>query len=112
MREVFEIAISKGWSQPTTGVWSIVPDAFGVAARRPSLIVDVHDWVPRKLAALRCHHSQMGRGNPFAWLDDADARRCLGVEQFRRARPHAGAPVLEPIGEVVVKKRVRRTESF
>ena len=106
MREIFDIAAAKGWSKPSTGVWGIVPDAFGVAARRPSFTVNVHDWVARKLAALRCHRSQMGQDNPFAWLDEADARRCLGVEQFRRARPHSGTSLLEPIGQKVAKNQV------
>jgi len=105
MREAFETASAKGWSPAASGLWTIVPDAFGVAARRPSFTVDVHDWVPRKLAALRCHRSQMGEDNPFAWLDEADARRCLGVEQFRRARPHAGASLIEPLGRRVVKTK-------
>ncbi|MGB7219571.1 MAG: PIG-L deacetylase family protein [Vicinamibacterales bacterium] len=103
MREVCDTAAAKGWSPPLSGVWAIVPDAFGVAARRPSFTVDVHDWVPRKLAALRCHRSQLGEDNPFAWLDEVDARRCLGVEQFRRARPHSGTSLLEPIGQRVMK---------
>jgi LmbE family N-acetylglucosaminyl deacetylase len=97
MREIFDIATAKGWSQPQAGLWGIVPDAFGLLARPPSLTIDVHDWVPRKLAALRCHRSQMGQDNPFAWLDEADARRCLGVEQFRRAQPETGTSLLEPI---------------
>ena len=67
--------------------------------RRPSSI-DVRDWAPRKLAALRCHRTQMGPNNPFAWIDEDEARRWLGVEQFRRAPLDAtGEPLLEHLGE-------------
>jgi N-acetyl-1-D-myo-inositol-2-amino-2-deoxy-alpha-D-glucopyranoside deacetylase len=110
MREIFDTAASKGWLRPAMGLWAIVPDAFGVAARRPSFTVDVRDWVPRKLAALRCHRSQMGPHNPFAWLDESDVRRCLGLEQFRRARPHSGASVLEPIGQRPTKTRPAKSK--
>ena len=42
----------------------------------------------------------MGPHNPFAWIDEADARRYLGVEQFRRAPiESAGDAVLELLGE-------------
>jgi hypothetical protein len=61
--------------------------------------------VPKKLAALLCHRTQIGASNPFASLSDADATRLLGTEQFRRARPHTGRSLLEPLGEPVVKKR-------
>ena len=62
----------------------------------------MRNWVPRKLAALRCHRTQMGAGNPLAQIDEAVARRCLGIEQFRRAPIHtAGESVLELLGEPV-----------
>jgi LmbE family N-acetylglucosaminyl deacetylase len=66
------------------------------------LVVDVRDWAGRKLAALRCHRSQMGARNPIAWVDDADMRRWLGAEHFRRAPiGAAGRSVLEELAEPI-----------
>ena len=102
MREVVEAAIAKGWTPPAAGFWTIAPDAFGDAAKPPTLSVDIGDWVPRKLAALRCHRTQMGVENPFAHMSEAEARRWLGVEHFRRAPfESSGQSVLEDLGEPV-----------
>ena len=101
MRGLVESAIATGWVPPNSGPWSIAPDAFGVLTGTPSFIVDVREWVVRKLAALRCHHTQMDAGNPFASLDLAEARRWLGAEHFRRAWLHPGRSVLEQLGEPV-----------
>jgi LmbE family N-acetylglucosaminyl deacetylase len=61
----------------------------------------VRDWVPRKLAALRCHRTQMGHNNPIAWIGEDEARHWLGVEQFRRAPLEAvGDPMLEHLGDI------------
>jgi LmbE family N-acetylglucosaminyl deacetylase len=102
MREVADAAVARGWTAPDSSFWGIVPDAFGAAAAPPTLTIDVRDWVPRKLAALRCHRSQLGPGNPFTRIDQAEARRWLGVEHFRRAPGGPAASVLECIGEPVV----------
>jgi LmbE family N-acetylglucosaminyl deacetylase len=102
MREVAETAVASGGTHLDTGFWGIVPDAFGVAAQRPSFVVNVDEWVPRKLAALLCHRTQMGPNNPFTWIGPADARRLLAIEQFRRARPLHGASVLEPLAHGTV----------
>jgi LmbE family N-acetylglucosaminyl deacetylase len=108
MRHVVEAAIASGWAGPSSGPWGIVPDAFGSVARRPSFVVDVRNWVPRKLAALRCHRTQIGTNNPFARIDESDARRWLGVEQFRRARPHSGHSFLEQLADPVASANMRR----
>jgi LmbE family N-acetylglucosaminyl deacetylase len=60
------------------------PDAFGGFAPAPSLILDVGDVATRKLAALRCHTTQV-QGGPFAALAERDAPRLLGTECYRRA---------------------------
>jgi len=99
MRDVVETAIARGWVPPGSHVWGITPDAFGAAADPPSLTVDVRDWVPRKLAALRCHRTQMGPTNPFARMDEAAARRWLGVEYFLPASISSGGSMLERISE-------------
>lgn len=108
MHEIVESAMANGWSPPKSGFWSLVPNAFGIAARRPSFVVDVGDWIHRKISALLCHRTQMGDDNPFTRLSESEARRLLGTEQFRRARPHAGVPLLEQLGEPVVRPERRR----
>jgi LmbE family N-acetylglucosaminyl deacetylase len=105
MHDIVEAARTNGWAPPPTGFWSIVPNAFGIVARRPSLLMDVAAWVPRKVAALLCHRTQVGVDNPFTKIDEAVARRLLGTELFRRARPHSGCSVLEPLGERFVRRR-------
>ncbi|HVB38223.1 MAG TPA: hypothetical protein VND92_06780, partial [Vicinamibacterales bacterium] len=70
--------------------WGIDPDAFGCRADAPTLLVDVAEYAPRKLAALRCHRTQMGPDNPLARLTDEQARRLLGREQFHRGDSTAG----------------------
>jgi LmbE family N-acetylglucosaminyl deacetylase len=85
MPAVVASARARGWIPPATGFWSLTPEAFGIAAEPPTLVLDVGAWVPRKLAALRAHRSQMGIGHPFAEIADVDARRWLGVEHFHRA---------------------------
>ena len=102
LREVVETAIAKGWAPPDSSFWGIAPDAFGDAAQPPTFAVDVRDWVPRKLEALRCHRTQMGPTNPFARIDQTAARRWLGIEHFRRAPFSPNESILERIGEPVV----------
>ena len=106
MRAVVEAAHAKGAAPPDSSFWGIAPDAIGDAAEMPTFSVDVRDWAARKLAALRCHRTQMGPHNPFAWIDEADARRYLGTEYFRRA-PIAGAGdgVLEQLGEPILERK-------
>jgi LmbE family N-acetylglucosaminyl deacetylase len=103
MRAVVNQATARGWAPPDLGFWSLVPDAFGLLARQPSFVIDVRAWVPRKLAALQCHRTQMGSNNPFAQITGDDAERLLGVEQFRRAQPETGCSLLESLGEPVVQ---------
>ena len=101
MREVVEAAHAKGGAPPDSSFWGIAPDAFGDGANPPTFVIDVRDWAVRKLAALRCHRTQMGPNNPMAWIDEDEARRWLGVEQFRRAPlDAAGDPMLEHLGEI------------
>ena len=103
MRHVIDCAVAKGWASPQAGFWGIVPDAFGLLAEPPTFSLDVRPWVPRKLAALACHQTQVGSSNPFSLIDDSDARQWLGYEHFRRA-PIDGfnGPVLEPLSDPVI----------
>jgi len=98
MTEVVEAARRRGWIPPQQGFWSLPAEAFGMDAPPSTIHVDVADWVPRKLAAILCHRSQMVDGHPFADLPVADARRLLGIEHFQRAEtPTTGSPVLEQL---------------
>jgi LmbE family N-acetylglucosaminyl deacetylase len=100
MQRVAEAARAKGGAPSDSSFWGIAADAFGDEAAAPTLTVDVRDWAPRKLAALRCHRTQMGRNNPIAWIDDDEARHYLGIEYFRRA-PIGGTDqaLLEQLGD-------------
>jgi len=103
MREVVEAAHAKGGAPPDSSFWGINPDAFGDSAAPPTFSIDVRDWAPRKLAALRCHRTQMGQNNPIAWIDEHEARQWLGVEYFRRSSLDASTSgsVLEQLGAPV-----------
>ena len=59
------------------------PDAFGAAAQAPTLVIDASKAAVRKLAALKCHRTQID--GVIAHLSEADAARLLGVEHFHRA---------------------------
>ena len=59
-------------------------DAFGTLAPSPTLVVDVSAEAVRKLAALKCHASQVA-GGALDRLTEAAAPALLGVEQLRRA---------------------------
>lgn len=85
MRPIWDAATARGWTAPPKGFWSLVPDAFGLHAEPPTVVIDVRAWVPRKIAAILCHQTQMGVGHPFDQLAPTEAERWLGVEQFHRA---------------------------
>jgi LmbE family N-acetylglucosaminyl deacetylase len=95
MRRLVDAALASGWAPPDKGFWSLTPDAFGLHAQPPSVVLDVRDWTSRKLAAIRCHRSQIGAGGPFADIDEEDARRWLGIEHFHRAAADPPAAALE-----------------
>jgi N-acetylglucosamine malate deacetylase 2 len=99
VRAMVDEARAKGGA-PDASFWGIEPDAFGDAAQPCTLVVDVRAWAGRKLAALRCHRTQMGARNPIAWLDVAGVRRWLGAEHFRRAAVgFGGGSVLDLLGQ-------------
>ncbi|HEX3703421.1 MAG TPA: PIG-L deacetylase family protein [Vicinamibacterales bacterium] len=99
IRAMVDEARAKGGA-PDASFWGIEPDAFGDSAQPCTLVVDVRPWAEAKLAALRCHRTQLGVRNPIAWVDVAGMRRWLGAEHFRRAATVAGGPsVLEWLGD-------------
>jgi LmbE family N-acetylglucosaminyl deacetylase len=67
------------------------PDAFGASAQPPTMIFHSGRFAAQKLAALRCHRSQVA-GGPFDHLDPAEAEALLGVEHYRRAEVGSTAP--------------------
>ena len=102
IRRLVDAARAKGGAPSDSSFWGLEPDAFGEPELSDSFSIDVRAWVPRKVAALRCHRTQMGASNPIAWIDDDDARQWLGVEYFRRADVGGIAgPVLEVLSDPV-----------
>jgi LmbE family N-acetylglucosaminyl deacetylase len=102
MREIVETASANGFTLDRKP-FDIEPDAFGDHAKPPGFVVDVNAWVPRKLAALQCHRTQIGPDNPFRHITEDQARRLLGVEQFRRSPLEAGwDSIIEQLGEPAV----------
>jgi LmbE family N-acetylglucosaminyl deacetylase len=85
IQRLVEAARTKGGAPGNSSFWGLEPEAFGETELSNSFSIDVRPWTARKMAALRCHRTQMGAANPIAWIDDDDARRWLGVEYFRRA---------------------------
>jgi LmbE family N-acetylglucosaminyl deacetylase len=79
--ELWEVEESVAKASPLFGVAN--PDAFGIGATPPSIVVDVSACAHRKLAALRCHQSQI-HGGALARISDGHAARFLGVEHLHR----------------------------
>ena len=100
MRELVAAVDAKRGAPLGSSVWGIEPDAFGDAALPPTLAIDVRGWTRRKLAALRCHQTQMGPDNPIAFIDEDVAQRWLGIEYFRRSPLDSATAesVLEQLG--------------
>ena len=67
-------------------------DAFGAYAAAPTLVVDARAYAHRKLAALRCHRSQIDAQSPFTWLTAEQGERLLGREFFVRSAVGNSAP--------------------
>lgn len=101
MRDLLEAARTRRGAPSDMTFWGIAPEAFGCAAPPPTVAVDVRAWTPRKLAALRCHRTQIGADNPFSWIDAAQADRYLGVEYFRRS-------ALENRGDFILERLAGR----
>ena len=59
-------------------------DAFGTLAATPTLIVDTGVYATHKLAAIKCHVSQLAN-SALLHVSEHDASRLLGLEHYRRA---------------------------
>jgi LmbE family N-acetylglucosaminyl deacetylase len=99
MTEIVSRARAHGWSPTVKGFWSLNPEAYGIHAHPPEIVIDVHPQLARKLAAILAHKSQMGdAGHPFDRIRASDAPRLLGQELFHRLdAPSSGARVLESL---------------
>ena len=101
MRAVVDAATGDGSSE----VLGVHADAFGAEAPRPTLVIRTGELATRKLAALRCHRSQVD-GGALDRIAEEDAERLLGVEHYRRARVGGvGESLLERIGTPVASAR-------
>jgi N-acetyl-1-D-myo-inositol-2-amino-2-deoxy-alpha-D-glucopyranoside deacetylase len=85
MRGVVEAVRDRSIDPAVATVFGIDADAFGEGASAPTLTVDVREYAGRKLAALRCHRTQVGPENPLALLPGEVAADLLGIEQYRLA---------------------------
>ena len=67
-----------------TDLWDIEPSHFGVEPfeREDEIVLDVRAHIARKLAALRCHRTQLGAEHAFTSLPLDLAERYLGFERF------------------------------
>jgi LmbE family N-acetylglucosaminyl deacetylase len=59
-------------------------DAFGAYAAAPTLVVDVGPFAVDKLAAIKCHRTQLA-DDALDLLSESDAARMIGTEHFHRA---------------------------
>ena len=76
-------------------------DAFGSLTLPATLRVDSGVYATRKLAAIRCHTSQLP-GNALAHIPEDDAADLIGLEFYRRASVgRQGATFLEQLGTTV-----------
>jgi LmbE family N-acetylglucosaminyl deacetylase len=60
------------------------PEAFGADAHEPTAVVNIAAVAERKLAAIRCHASQLVE-DAFVFIEEAEAPRLFDVEHYRRA---------------------------
>jgi N-acetylglucosamine malate deacetylase 2 len=65
-------------------LWGLDPGDFGVepCERQGEIVLDVRGQIARKLAALRCHRTQLGPDHGFTSLPPDLAERFLGLERF------------------------------
>jgi LmbE family N-acetylglucosaminyl deacetylase len=77
-------AVKRRVPSAADALWGVPPRAFGLHARAADVVVDVAELAPLKLAALRCHASQLADNHPLRLLSDDEARAYLGIEHFSR----------------------------
>ncbi len=95
VRALAEAAGAPGSSPEILGVDA---DAFGAMAPPPTLVLEAGRFAELKVAALRCHRSQV-EGGPLALVGDRVASDFLDTEHYRRAPVGApGDTLMERLG--------------
>ena len=74
-------------------LWGLGPEHFHVQASEITVRVDVSAVLDQKLAALRCHRTQLEPNNVLAHLTPALAHQFFATESFRCAEGRPGSPV-------------------
>lgn len=65
-----------------THLWGIPPEQFGIPQTEINVVLDITSFLECKLAALRCHRTQLDAAHTFTLFDDELAFRFLGQEFF------------------------------
>lgn len=78
MSELVAAALERGLP---ADLWGLDPAAFGTD-RAPTAVIDIRAALPRKVAAIRAHRSQIGPDHLLAALPDDLAQRFLAVERW------------------------------
>jgi LmbE family N-acetylglucosaminyl deacetylase len=65
-----------------THLWGIPPERFGVPPEEIAITYDVTPFLDRKLAALRCHRTQLDESHAFTLLTREIAAEFFGSEYF------------------------------
>ena len=74
-------------------LWKLGPEHFHVPREQITASIDVSAVLDRKLAALRCHRTQLEVDNVLAHITPELAQSFFGVEHFRCADQGAGTPL-------------------
>jgi N-acetyl-1-D-myo-inositol-2-amino-2-deoxy-alpha-D-glucopyranoside deacetylase len=65
-----------------TDLWGIDPDAFGTPVGSITTSIDIHRFLPAKLAALRSHRTQIGSDHLLGAMPEDLAAVLFGREYF------------------------------
>lgn len=90
VRELFETMRAAG---APGQLWHLTPEDFILSEQDVSARVDVRSVLTQKLRAIRAHRTQLVADHLLSLIDDAAARRLLGIERFRCADGLSGDPV-------------------
>lgn len=94
-------AVTRGEILESERVLGVEADAFGLFANAPTLRLDVSAVADRKLAALRCHQSQIA-GDALDRLPPNAVIDVLGLETYRRAGVGAnGRTLMDELGQAI-----------
>lgn len=69
-----------------THLWGITPEQFGVPPEEIARTIDIRPFLARKLAALRCHRTQLDDSHAFTRLTLELAAELFNQEFFRLGR--------------------------